>query len=67
MTRERKRWSCAACLSADVLDRAANRPLYRQIEVSLRRSILDGRIGPGTVLPGIRAYAKHLGVAAVTS
>ena len=49
-----------------VLDRAANRPLYRQIEVSLRRSILDGRIGPGTVLPGIRAYAKHLGVAAVT-
>ena len=49
-----------------VLDRAANRPLYRQIEVALRRSILDGRIGPGTVLPGIRAYAKHLGVAAVT-
>ena len=49
-----------------VLDRAANRPLYRQIEVAIRRSILDGRIGPGTVLPGIRAYAKHLGVAAVT-
>lgn len=49
-----------------ILDRAANRPLYRQIEVALRRSILDGRIGPGTVLPGIRAYAKHLGVAAVT-
>ena len=49
-----------------VLDRAANLPLYRQIEVALRRSILDGRIGPGHVLPGIRAYAKHLGVAAVT-
>ncbi|HEY6571480.1 MAG TPA: PLP-dependent aminotransferase family protein [Candidatus Limnocylindrales bacterium] len=49
-----------------VLDRGANRPLYRQIEVAIRRSILDGRIGPGTVLPGIRAYAKHLGVAAVT-
>ena len=46
-----------------VLDRALNQPLYRQIEVALRRSILDGRIGPGTVLPGIRAYAKHLGVA----
>jgi GntR family transcriptional regulator / MocR family aminotransferase len=49
-----------------VLDRGLNQPLYRQIEVALRRSILDGRIGPGTVLPGIRAYAKHLGVAAVT-
>jgi GntR family transcriptional regulator/MocR family aminotransferase len=34
--------------------------------VELRRSILDGRIGPGTTLPGIRAYARHLGVAAVT-
>ena len=49
-----------------VLDRAARLPLYRQIEVELRRSILDGRIGPGAVLPGIRAYARHLGVGAVT-
>jgi GntR family transcriptional regulator / MocR family aminotransferase len=48
------------------LDRAANLPLYRQIEVALRRSILDGRIGPGARLPGIRAYARHLGVGAVT-
>ena len=67
MTRERKRWELRGVpYPPIVLDRAANRPLYRQIEVSLRRSILDGRIGPGTVLPGIRAYAKHLGVAAVT-
>jgi GntR family transcriptional regulator/MocR family aminotransferase len=49
-----------------VLDRAASLPLYRQIEVALRRSILDGRIGPGAQLPGIRAYARHLGVGAVT-
>ena len=49
-----------------VLDRAASLPLYRQIEVALRRSILDGRIGPGARLPGIRAYARHLGVGAVT-
>ena len=48
------------------LDRAANLPLYRQIEVALRRSILDGRIGSGARLPGIRAYARHLGVGAVT-
>jgi GntR family transcriptional regulator / MocR family aminotransferase len=49
-----------------VLDRVASVPLYRQIEVELRRAILDGRIGPGTVLPGIRSYARHLGVGAVT-
>ena len=49
-----------------VLDRAASLPLYRQIEVALRRSILDGRIGAGSRLPGIRAYARHLGVGAVT-
>ena len=40
-----------------VLDRAASLPLYRQIEVALRRSILDGRIGPGARLPGIRCEA----------
>ena len=31
-----------------VLDRVASLPLYRQIEVELRRAILDGRIGSGT-------------------
>ncbi len=31
-------------------------------EIELRRSILDGRLGPGTVLPGIRSFARHLGV-----
>jgi len=49
-----------------VLDRATSLPLYRQIEIELRRSILDGRLGPGTVLPGIRSFARHLGVGAVT-
>src|SRR3954452_8460570 len=48
------------------LDRGASLPLYRQIEVALRRLILDGRISPGATLPGIRAYARHLGVGAVT-
>jgi GntR family transcriptional regulator/MocR family aminotransferase len=49
-----------------VLDRATSLPLYRQIEIELRRSILDGRLGPGTVLPGIRSFARQLGVGAVT-
>jgi GntR family transcriptional regulator/MocR family aminotransferase len=49
-----------------VLDRDAALPLYRQIEHQLRRAILDRQLRPGTVLPGIRTFARELGVAAVT-
>ena len=49
-----------------VLDRDAAIPLYRQIERQLRQAILDRRIPPGTALPGIRAFARELGVAAIT-
>ena len=54
-----------------VLDRVASLPLYRQIEVELRRAILDGRIGPGTrpagdpelrPAPGRRRGDRHDGV-----
>ncbi len=41
-------------------------PLYRQIESQLRAAIVDRLLRPGTVLPGIRALARELGVAAVT-
>jgi GntR family transcriptional regulator/MocR family aminotransferase len=49
-----------------VLDRAAAAPLYRQIELQLRAAILERRLRPGTALPGIRAFARELGVAAIT-
>ncbi|HET7029070.1 MAG TPA: PLP-dependent aminotransferase family protein [Candidatus Limnocylindrales bacterium] len=41
-------------------------PLYRQIELQLRDAILAGRLRPGAALPGIRAFARELGVAAIT-
>ena len=41
-------------------------PLYRQIERQLREAILERRIGPEAALPGIRAFARELGVAAIT-
>jgi GntR family transcriptional regulator/MocR family aminotransferase len=49
-----------------VLDRAATTPLYRQIELQLRQAILNRQLRPGTMLPGIRAFARELGVAAIT-
>jgi GntR family transcriptional regulator/MocR family aminotransferase len=49
-----------------VLDRDAATPLYRQIERQLRQAILDRRLRPGMLLPGIRPFARELGVAAIT-
>src|SRR3954451_19058733 len=48
------------------LDRGASLPLYHQIDGALRRLIRDRRVRPGATLPGIRSYARHLGVGAVT-
>ncbi len=49
-----------------VLDRTTSIPLYRQIELQLRDAILERRLRAGTALPGIRAFARELGVAAIT-
>jgi GntR family transcriptional regulator / MocR family aminotransferase len=48
------------------IDRASPTPMYRQVETGLRRAILSGRLRAGVRVPGMRAYARHLGVAAVT-
>ena len=48
------------------LDRTSREPLYRQIETHLRAAIRDGRLGPGTLLPGVRTLAGQLGVARIT-
>jgi GntR family transcriptional regulator/MocR family aminotransferase len=45
------------------LDRSDPEPLYRQIERQLRAAIEDGRLRPGTSLPGIRSLARALDVA----
>jgi len=49
-----------------VLDRTTPTPLYRQIERQLREAILERRLRAGTSLPGIRSFARELGVAAIT-
>jgi GntR family transcriptional regulator/MocR family aminotransferase len=48
------------------IDRTQPTPMYRQVELGLREAILSGRLRAGVRVPGMRAYARHLGVAAVT-
>jgi len=48
------------------IDRSSPTPIYRQVETGLRDAILSGRLRPGVRVPGMRAYARDLGVAAVT-
>lgn len=48
------------------LDRDSREPLYRQIETQMRGAIGDGRLRPGTLLPGVRTLAGQLGVARIT-
>lgn len=44
------------------LDPDSLEPLYLQVAGSLRGAILDGRVAPGSALPGIREIAARLGV-----
>lgn len=48
------------------LDREAPLALHRQLEVELRAAIADGRLQPGSSLPGTRSLAAELGVARIT-
>ena len=44
------------------IDRTADAPLNRQLYNILRSHILEGRLGPKTMLPPTRELAAHLGV-----
>lgn len=48
------------------LDPAADAPLFRQLEASLRRDVTSGRLPAGTRLPATRALARALGVSRLT-
>jgi len=41
-------------------------PIYRQLDASLRRLILDGTLAPGRKLPSTRVLAQELGVSRIT-
>jgi GntR family transcriptional regulator/MocR family aminotransferase len=51
---------------AIALDPSATTPLYVQVYDSIRRSILEGRLAPGSFLPSSRALADDLAVARST-
>jgi GntR family transcriptional regulator/MocR family aminotransferase len=48
---------------AITLDPSSSLPRYLQIYSSIRRSILEGRLAPGSYLPSSRALAEDLGIA----
>ena len=45
------------------LDASAPTPLYRQLYEGLRKTILEGRLSPGTKLPSTRSLAAELSIA----
>src|SRR5215204_1262479 len=49
-----------------ILDENSDRPLYRQIYETIRRSILNGDFHPGRQLPASRHLAKKLGISRMT-
>ena len=48
------------------LDRAAEQPLYRQLDSQLRAAVLSGGLAPGTRLPATRQLAQDLGISRLT-
>ena len=53
-------------LSAIDIDPAANRPLYRQLYLQLRKAVLSGELPPETRLPSTRELARQLGLSRTT-
>ena len=53
-------------LAGLVLDRDSTVPIYRQLEASLRRSILNGLLAPGQKLPSTRELAEEMEVSRIT-
>ena len=49
-----------------ILDDRSELPLHRQLHEELRRSILSGRLLPGSRVPSTRALARSLGVSRTT-
>src|SRR6266550_5389457 len=49
-----------------ILDDRSVVPLHRQLHEELRRSILSGRLSPGSRVPSTRALARSLGVSRTT-
>ena len=55
-----------ALLARFMVDRDSSVPIYRQLDASFRRVILDGTLAPGQKLPSTRELADELGVSRIT-
>ena len=55
-----------ALLQGFSIERDSSVPIYRQLDASLRRLILDGTLAPGQKLPSTRELAQELGVSRIT-
>jgi GntR family transcriptional regulator/MocR family aminotransferase len=55
-----------ALLSGINIERNTSVPIYRQLDASLRRLILSGKLKPGQKLPSTREQAEELGVSRIT-
>ncbi|WP_291735860.1 PLP-dependent aminotransferase family protein, partial [Leisingera sp. F5] len=55
-----------ALLQGFTIERDSSVPIYRQLDASLRRLILDGSLAPGQKLPSTRELAQELGISRIT-
>lgn len=55
-----------ALLHGFSIERDSPVPIYRQLDASLRRLILNGTLAPGQKLPSTRELAQELGVSRIT-
>ena len=55
-----------ALLSVFTIERDSKVPIYRQIDASLRRLILEGTLRAGQKLPSSRELSRELGVSRIT-
>ena len=50
-----------------VLSNASSAPIYEQIATQIKDQIVAGTLGPGHLLPSIRALAKDLRISVITT
>lgn len=50
-----------------VLSNATSAPIYEQIATQIKDQIVAGTLGPGHLLPSIRALAKDLRISVITT
>ena len=55
-----------ALLNSITIERDSSVPIYRQLDASFRRLILDGTLTPGQKLPSTRELTEDLGVSRIT-